>query len=134
MGGGALTEADLTSRLLQLTRLELPGCLALKHADRFNYAYPDVTVTWSRVTSWMEVKFYNEGPFERRVDQDIMCKRLAVQGDCHYIIFELRKGVRRTLWVEPAHIDDWVDAPDFCRGFDHFWLIQHMRLLHTIRA
>jgi len=125
-----LNEADLSANLKRACERAMPHCLALKHAERANRAYPDHSVTWGKFTSWWEVKFYNGRMFESPADQEIMCKRLSQQGVCYYIIFEQRKE-RRTLIVKPFELGAWQTAPaDFKEGFDYDWVAQFIKHEH----
>lgn len=125
-----MTESDLTQQQMVYCRTLMPGAEVLKHADRFNAGYPDFTVTWKWITSWWEVKFYDDMAFKSPKVQEIQCQKLATQGVCNYIIFEQRRGVRRTLIVAPKEIERWDQSADFAPGFNHAWVARYIALAH----
>src|SRR5215831_14767698 len=117
-----MNESDLTQELMSACRVDMRGAIVLKHADKINTGYPDFTVTWAHMTSWWEVKLWDEGPFESPELQEIMCKRLASQGYCRYVIYEQRRTVRRVIVAHPFALDQWTESPDVAPGFSHLWV------------
>jgi hypothetical protein len=117
---------------MKICRRFMPFAEVLKHADRFNKNYPDMTVSWEKFTSWWEIKFYNEEPFKSPEGQEIKCQRLARQGVCYYIIYEERRAQRRTLIVHPDEIGAWTTAVNATPGFDHIWVSHFIRQTHQL--
>lgn len=129
-----MTEASLTSALVKLAREQLRGAVVLKHADSFTYGIPDLSVTWHGKTTWWEVKFADPGLQSSGV-QDKVCMQLAAAGFCRYIVYHLLRDTKRTLIVHPKDLADWrgVPAECWCTGFDHRWVLQHIRAAHLIQ-
>ena len=126
------TESSLTQDLKRVIEKAMHGAVYLKHADKFRHGVPDDSVTWNRVTSWWEVKFWNEKAFKSRPVQEITCRRLASQGLCFYIIYERRKGVDSVRIVHPRLLSQWrshISRP----GFDHAWVASKIKQLHEGR-
>lgn len=127
-----MNESDLTQELLSACRVEMRGTVAMKISDRFNSGYPDVTNTWQQMTSWWEVKFWDNGEFESPEIQHLTCRRLAAQGTCNYVVYEQKGPHRRVLIVRPDMLSHWQDSPDFTQGFNHLWVAKFIRLIHTV--
>ena len=106
------------------------GAKALKHSDRRNRGYPDMSVTWAGVTSWWEDKLFDEGPFKSPPAQRLLCRQLARQGICYYVIYALRGGIRTTHIVEPDELDQWETGVRLAEGFNHEWVARFVRLTH----
>jgi len=104
--------------------------VVLKHADRFNTGYPDMTVTWSHATSWWEVKFYDNEMFDAPQLQHLTCRRLAAQGTCYYVIYERRHDVRLTRIVAPKDLDTWAQSKHVAKGFHHHWVAEFISHSH----
>ena len=130
LGGGTLTESDLVQALKKFVKGLLPFAIFIKLADRFNSGYPDVTVTWRGITSWWELKHYDNEAFKSPELQETRCKQLGEQGICHYVIYEERKGVRRTLIVAPKDMDHWEQTNNWAPGFDHTFVVKFIRQCH----
>lgn len=113
----------------------MPFSVGLKLQERSNSGYPDFTFTWARLTSWWEVKFYNNRMFESTEIQHTTCRRLNQAGHCHYIIYERHGALKRVLILHPhatrqEFVDTWRDAHDFAFGFNHAWVSAFIRNLH----
>lgn len=120
--------------MLQRAKLRMPGSVQLTHTERSKGGYPDFSNIWRDWTSWWEVKFYNNAPFESPENQHIMCRRLDRASFCRYIIFEDRGGLKQVLIVEPEKLDQWVKSEVRTPYFDFGWVAnyiseQHMRRL-----
>lgn len=135
------TESQLTTGLLKELRSSLPGAVILKHADRFTFGVPDVSVTLFGVTSWWEIK--NANPDFRSIGiQDLTALRLAGAGICHYIIYESTPKCQRTLIVHPKDIAKYKEnkfhigsmphlTGKWCIGHDHKWVCGFVRSIHV---
>ena len=150
--GPAMNEAGITAALLTKVRHTWPRAVVLKHADKLTYGVPDFSVTFHHHTSWWEVKFAkprskNKPPtFESKGIQDITCKKLAVQGSCHYIIYSVdEEGTKGVQIMQPRFLDEWkpvrqtIDAysytmPEYVLavgfGFDHKLVISAIASVH----
>ena len=125
-----MTEATLTSDLREVLLAGLPGSVFFKHHDGSTSGVPDFTLTWRRITSWGEVKFYDDRDFDCPELQNITCRKLATAGLCYYLIYERRKGVDRTLIVAPKDMERWREAKDVTMGFNHHWVMRRIAYLH----
>lgn len=125
-----MTEADLTQDLMKFAHADMRGSVTLKHAEKFTTGIPDFSHTWRKMTSWWEVKFWNNGSFDAPKLQHLTCRRLAAAGTCHYIIYEQREDKQRVVIVHPDQLDQWQESQNTAFGFNHFWVCKFMRQLH----
>ena len=126
-----MTEATLKSALVKDLRYFLPGYVILRHEDRITHGIPDITVTGSGKTTWIEAKFANP-KFQSRGIQELTLSRLALAGSAFYIVWSLDKfGDRLTYIVSPKDIgkpmDEWENVSS---GIDHKFVIDHIRRTH----
>lgn len=89
-----------------------------------------MTNSWLKTTSWWELKFYDNEPFKSSPTQEILCKKLAQQSICYYVIYELRRGVKRTCIVHPDSFETWWECKDHVVGFSHNWVAAFIRRTH----
>ena len=127
-----MTESSLTQLTMTACRAAMPGAEVLKHSDRFNGGYPDVTVTWHGVTSWWEMKFYNNGDFESPALQNAQCRRLYNQGICYYAIYVVDGAYREIRVVPPGLMPEWRTRgmAVVVGGLEHAVLANHIRNKH----
>lgn len=126
-----MQEGDLTQDLILTMDKLLVGAVTLKHSDRFNKAILDLSVTWKHLTTWIEVKFYNEEPFKSPPLQVIRAQQLALQGVCFYVIYELRRGERSTYIANPIDIKKWPKLYIMkADGFNHGMVAQYIKQTH----
>lgn len=86
------TESSITSEMMAALRQESRKAVILKHADRFTFAIPDISVTYKGVTQWLEVKYvrrsYRELLGERNIYVQIaMIGKLGRQGVGWFVVF-----------------------------------------------
>ena len=106
-----MNEKTLVSGLVANLRTELPGSTVFKHADLVTAGIPDISVTWSGWTSWLEVKYANPS-FEVTGIQKLTMRRLAAQGLAWFIIYESKlfrettfgDSSNHTLIVHPQYV------------------------------
>ena len=128
-----MTEAILKGVLVKKFRELLPDYVTLRHEDRITHGIPDISTTGDKFTSWLEVKFANPN-FQSRGIQDLTLLRLERAGSGLFIVYREYPGThhRRTYIVNPRVIgmpmDDWKF---FSEGFDHKWVIDYIKELHT---
>lgn len=125
-----MTEASLTSGFLHEAREHLPGAVIFKHNDRIMVGVPDLSITLNGITSWWEAK-YADPKFKSTGVQELTMLRLAAAGVARYVIWEEKRGIKRTLIVHPRHFHD-LTHETFCVGFDKKWLIEQVRQLHRV--
>lgn len=120
-------ESDYKAALMRELRSS-PGCVALRHEDRFTSGIPDISVTRGGRTSWWECKHANPGIKSEGI-QELTMLRLAAAGYARYIVWEEVRGILRTLIVHPMHIST-LQPETFCRSFDMLWLVEQIRKVH----
>jgi hypothetical protein len=125
----ALTEHKPMRDLLKTYRTESPGSVVIKHADRFTFGVPDMTVTENWMTSWWEVK-HADPDFESQGIQELMALRLYTAGrNCHYIIYD--ENPKSVLIVRPPDIKDWkTKSIAETLGHDHKWVVNFIKDYH----
>ena len=127
-----MTEATLTAQLITECEKVMPFAQMLKHSDRANAGYPDFTCTWHGVTTWWEVKFYDNRMFKTPIHQTIKCCQLAEQGHCQYIIYQLRdtsKTGKSVSIVHPKNLKLWRNSTRI-PGWDHHTVAWFIRNFH----
>jgi hypothetical protein len=126
-------ESKLKSKLMLRVKERLPGFVALRHEDVRSSGHPDISMTGFARTSWWEAK-HGTPDFESQGIQELTMRRLAAAGYARYIVWEERRGIRRTLIVHPKHIGtDPLIAEASCVGFDHDFVIDCIRKAHNVR-
>lgn len=128
-----MTEAALKGQLVGALRLHLRGAVVLRHEDKNTAGIPDISVTYRGRTVWLEVKYANPRVSGRGL-QKVTCLRLAEQGVCWFLVYEERKGYRRTYFATPKEIvkfEEVIEIPDerTAPGFDHEFAVQFIRRL-----
>jgi hypothetical protein len=120
-------EAEYKSSLMRELRATLK-CVALRHEDRFTSGIPDISVTMGGRTSWWEAKHAQPSITSEGI-QELTMLRLAACGYARYIIWEERRGSKRTLIVHPKRLKT-MEPDVFIVGFDMRWLVDQIRLAH----
>jgi hypothetical protein len=106
------------------------NAVLIKHNDS-TAGGPDISMTLSGRTSWLEVKHAN--PDIDQTDlQNLTCKRLAIQGDCWYAVYEELERTKRTLIVHPRDMYPSGEYTPMCHttGFNHKFIVAFLRELH----
>lgn len=80
-----MTEAQLTKKLIDYVRKELPQAVVFKHNDRVTTGIPDLSITCGGRTLWVEVK--REGNWPPSALQQEIVKRLQKAGTAVYAYF-----------------------------------------------
>lgn len=123
-----MNESLLKSALIKELKLQLPGFVALRHADVRTSGIPDLSLTGRTHTTWWEFK-HGTPSFASSGIQELTMLRLAAAGYARYVVWEEKLGIRRTLVVHPRQIGA-VDAEAWCTGFDHRFVVAFMRKVH----
>lgn len=123
-----MTEATLKTALTSLLRKELTGAVIFSHTGAMTSGIPDISVTWRGKTSWFEVKWANP-TIKSRGDQDLSLLRLAGQGNAWYIIYEEKRGVKRTGIVHPSAFQEGLDG-EWCSNYNHRWVADFIQRVH----
>jgi hypothetical protein len=121
-------ESGLKSALLRAIKAGLPGFVALRHEDVRTCGIPDLSLTGLGRTTWWECKHAAPDCGSTGI-QELTMLRLAAAGSARYVVWEERRGVKRTLVVHPRHLGDLLPEA-WTTGFDHRWLVEQMRKAH----
>lgn len=122
-----MTEASVARSLIKALKVEMPGSVVIKHADQFTSGIPDLSVTWSGRTVWLELKVT---PVKSKGIQHLTACRLAAAGLCRYVVYDERK--HKTFLVEPRWLDDMESRGIWVAGtlaVRQVLLINHLREL-----
>lgn len=117
-----MNEASKFADLLPAIRKRLPGSKVFKHADVGMVGLPDASITWHRVTLWLEGKLHQPARhgawtsvrdalayFQQKAPtQAAQCQGLAREGYCLYIIW--RKHIPEIYLLDPFGDDCWQFA------------------------
>ena len=123
-------ESALKSAFMKEIKASLPGFVALRHEDVRTAGIPDLSLTGCGKTSWWEFKHSVNG-FDSTGIQELTMLRLSAAGFARYVIFEDKRGIKRTLVLHPKHLSDLV-AEAWCVGFDMRWLVEQVRKAHDL--
>ena len=128
-----MTEATLTLGLRRALRARLPRAVIYKHSDSVTAGTPDLSVTWSRRTTWLEVKLFKT-KLEKRELQHFQMVNLAEQGSAFYVVYSLKPDPRVYLLV-PSLLDQLPDWIRFDTDLSHTQgIIKYDRLNHEAIA
>lgn len=112
-----MNEATLKQALCQDLRT-LTKSVVLRHEDVFRAGNPDISVTWSGLTVWLEVKYDTKTRrMESRGIQNLTCRQLALAGWCFYVIYEDLEE-KQTLIVDPENFENGRIVN---RDFNKYW-------------
>lgn len=79
-------ERQYVRELIKVLAADLEGAVVLKHSDQVTSGIPDVSVTWSGLTFWIEVK--RGSAIKARGIQVLTAMRLAKQGHCFFVLYD----------------------------------------------
>jgi hypothetical protein len=134
-----VNEADLKRELMKLLRLHRPQWVYIRHEDRFTSGIPDLSVTGNGRTTWWEVKLVKDGKdiVDKKIQEGITT-RLAENGFCAYIIYEVWFGRKRTHIIHPNDLKlvkngvDMLHVDGFHQtGHDHAWVMSYIMGAHA---
>ncbi len=120
-------EARLKAAAMKELRQQCPSFVVLEYATA---GAPDRTIVGCGVQSNWEFKHSAPG-FKTHGIQELTMLRLAACGHARYIIFEEKRGIRRTLIVHPRHVGS-LTPEAWTVGFDHRWLVARIREVHGL--
>jgi len=118
-------------QLVERLKHDLVGAVVLRHEDHFRAGIPDISVTWHKLTTWLEVK--HADPYLSGSGIQLhLAGQLADQGFCWFIIYYEDETAKRTLIVHPSEVyrDSWKELSDSSRmaqGFDHKFVVDFLR-------
>jgi hypothetical protein len=123
-------ELSLKRSCVRLLREHLAKAVIFLHEPTLgsSKSIPDISVTWLNRTSWWEFK-YGDPTFKLRGDQELSLLRLAAAGSAHFIIYETRGDVRRTLIVHPRRIGD-LKTDHHAAGWNHAFVVESIERFH----
>lgn len=123
-----MTEATLKTQLVFALKAELENAVIFRHEDMFQAGIPDISVTWHRCTTWLEVKYAR--PYARGKNLQLMrALQLETEGRCWYVIYaEYPDGEKQTRIVRPSELAA-KDIPGerTTTGFNHNFVVQFIR-------
>lgn len=134
-------EAELRSKFLAELRRQIPTAVAIRHEDTLQSGTPDLTLTLSGRTGWVEFK-HATPDFSGTGLQEKMCRDLAREGWCRYVVWWEDGLSKLTLVIHPAVVMASAGRPQ-CRkpagmiaeaatsGFDHKWLVEYFQRVHA---
>jgi hypothetical protein len=111
-----MNEATICSKLVQEYKAQLIGCVTIKHADRATIGVPDLSLTWSKRTSWQEIKYLRrqdlkEFPLLKPSKvlgdsaQRLMMANLKITGLAWYLLYTHHHKV---IYLDPQHAFYWA--------------------------
>jgi hypothetical protein len=131
-----VTEAYVQTQVLTRLRAVMRSAFIVKHADKFTFGVPDISVTDNKLTSWWELKFADPG-FDSHATQREAMKKLERVGHCaRYVIFDMHdegRG-RATYLVKPSLLDTFRLDGIRKQGFDYEWVINSVISTHYRRS
>ena len=126
-----MNEASVSRGLVKALN-DLPGAVVLRFSGAFVSGIPDIAVVWNGKTTWLEVKLIKKHGIIDRGIQQLMLRKLALQGSAFYVIYvENYQGRKWTFIVSPEHLNNWSEQwVDSAHGFDHSLVANFIRRLH----
>lgn len=126
-----MNEATLKGALVKLVRQKYPSYVVERTEDKFTHGTPDLSITGNKINSRWEVKYANPH-FKVKGIQELTMRRLAYAGYAFFLIYwESRSGERRTIIVDPEHINLPVEQHgNYIKGFDHHWVAGNIHEVH----
>lgn len=126
-------ENELKAKLVERTRIRLPGFVLQLHQQVRGSGTPDLSLDGLARGSWWEVKHATPDFLSPGI-QEVTCCRLAAANFCRYIIYFDDGHKKQTRIVHPVAVRDRVgwDYPieTFCVGIDHEFVIDYMEKRH----
>ena len=123
-----MTEASLKSDLVRILRHELRGSVVLRHEDKLTSGIPDISVTWRRMTVWLEAKFLNPSFYSKGI-QTLTLKRLASAGHCFYVLYQKEGAEFTTNIIEPYSIlENIIEGGEWTSdGINHYLIVDFLK-------
>lgn len=135
-----LTEAKLKAKLMEEIETGIPGSVAFRHENKGTIGIPDISVTFDRMTVWMEVKYLAPELYSHGL-QSLTMARLAAVGRAWYVYYTNLPGrspvtamvlprehtaiVRKH--ATPAEVLDRIPVSRKRAGFDHRFVVRFIK-------
>jgi len=127
-----VNEAYLKRALKDALRVALPGCVVVRHEDKFTAGVPDLSVTWAGVTSWIEVKYERKGRLAKLTAlQEKALQDLAMAGAPAYALTYAERGKDRVAHL--SRLLNRTSSVDVVLFFDHKAVSEAIRDEHLRR-
>ncbi len=126
------SESTLKSALVKLARAAMPQAVILRHEDQYTAGIPDISCTHKGLTIWWEVKYARPAVRDRGI-QHLTCRRLGTFGRCYYLVYQEKRGKKKTFIVHPNNLDEFEDSTQCINGFNHKWVVQQMEQAHDYK-
>jgi hypothetical protein len=124
-------EADYKAALMRELRARLTGFVCQRIEDRFTSGWPDIEVIGKARTSYWEAKHADPSWTTHGIQELTMMRLAAASFHARYIIWEEKRGVKRTLIVHPKNLGD-LQPESFCVGFNMTWLVEQIQQVHSV--
>ena len=124
-----VNEATLKQELVLAFKKSLPGAVVFRHEDKFRAGIPDISVTWNRMTTWLEVKYITSRLIQRRIQHVTVCD-LAEAGSCFYVHYVNKPPSWETVVIEPRTGYRWLTTT----FRDHHFVVRFIRDHHDQKS
>lgn len=131
-----MTESTLKAALVPVLKVVMPGAVVFRHEDKHTAGVPDISVTWRKRTTWLEVKYINPKFIGKEV-QLVTAMLLDREGYCYYVLYVDRVTEKYTYIVPPSlqledkyYLDLPIPAQYHRSGFDHRFVANFVRMSH----
>lgn len=124
-------ESDLKAKLVKAFRAELPNFICQRIEDRITSGWPDIEIIGRARTSYIEVKHATPNFVTSGIQELTMLRLANASFYARYVIFEERRGVRRTLIVHPKNLEP-LQPEAFIIGFQFGWVVDKIREMHGV--
>lgn len=142
-----MNEAYLKKRFKEALRTVMPGCVVIRHEDKFSAGIPDLSVAWNGTVSWIEVKYSRAGRLSRPTAlQAEALKQLAANSVPAYLL-TYRDAVKvktpggevelgKAVTLDRANSDGTATTVyvSYGAGFDHTGIAAAIRTDHESRG
>jgi hypothetical protein len=127
-----MTEQTLKTQLVKTIRQTIPSFVVLPLTMPSRSGVPDLVISGLKYTSWWELK-YADPTFESEGIQELTMLRLNAAGAARYIVYDDSREERCTWILTPEQYRQWPEVREAlcCDGFNHYWVVDHIRSLHA---
>jgi hypothetical protein len=129
------SETELKRDLMIEIRTFFPRFVSLRHEDKLNFGYPDISVSGNGTTTWIEAKVIDHRlKAKSKGIQKLTMQQLASVTHAFYVVWIYTKeGGVFTYIVRPLEIGlssrEWVD---FSVGIDHDFVVERLKEIHNV--
>lgn len=125
-----MNESTLVTQLKNALRAAMSGAVVIKHHDAITAGIPDLSVTWSGTTTWLEVKYANPKLLKRELQHQVMLSlERQGQGSAYYVLYVARSFPHVVVCL-PSQLDDRMFTHRNYTGFEHTAVAQFIKQRH----